>query len=177
MLKRLSIGFLASLLSVTAGFAQGGAQPRGRDLERKLQMTPRKERAAILTRALTWLTGGAEENDYVSVGRLANYFGFVRFRITTGHAISRGAIGQEVYSLLDEQQRDRVVRLLDEQWPALEACRFARVRINRQLEGLLVGESCELADVERLGTWFGEAEAKLGHALARGFSEVAQSLG
>ena len=163
------------LLSAT-GLAQNASRTTSRQLERKLQMTPRKERAAVLTRALTWLTGGAEENDYVSVGRLANYFGFVRFRITTGHAISRGAIGQEIYSLLDEQQRDRILRLLDEQWPALEACRLARVRINRQLEGLLVGESCELEDVERLGTWFGEAEARLGLALARGFAEVTQSL-
>lgn len=175
MLHRFAPGFVALLFLVVAG-AQGGGQPRGRDLERKLQMTPRKERAAILTRALTWLTGGAEENDYVSVGRLANYFGFVRFRISSGHAISRGSIGQEVYSLLDEPQRDRVLQLLDEQWPALEACRLARVRINRQLEGLLVGEAGKLADVERLGAWFGEAEANLGLALARGFSAIAQSL-
>jgi|GEM_PF-204079 arylsulfatase A-like enzyme/cytochrome c2 len=169
---RYSILFLMSV----SVLGQGGSRTEGRELARKLRMTPRKEQHAVITRALTWLTGGAEENDYVSVGRLANYFGFVRFRVSSGHSISRGAVGQEVYAALDGPQRERVLQLLEDQWPALEACRRARLRINRQLEGMLVGESVTLADVERLGAWFGEAEAALGLALAEGFTDVVRSL-
>ncbi len=172
----LALRFLV-LVSLASGLlAQNSAGTERRDLERKLRMTPRKEQHAVITRALTWLTGGAEENDYVSVGRLANYFGFVRFRVSSGHSISRGAVGQEVYAALDGPQRERVLQLLEDQWPALEACRRARLRINRQLEGMLVGESVTLADVERLGAWFGEAEAALGLALAEGFRDIVRSL-
>lgn len=173
--RRLLLPASLLLSALVAAQGNGSARP-ARDLERKLQMTPRKEHAAVLTRSLTWLTGGTAENDYVSVGRLANYFGFVRFRITSGHSISRGAIGQEAYDLLTPVQRTAVLDLLNSQWPVLEACRKARLRINRSLEGLLIGEPCELANAERLGAWFGESEAALGLELATGFARMARTL-
>jgi len=144
-------------------------------IARKLQITPKKQQDAVLSHAATWLTGGAAENDYVSVGRLANYFGFVRFRIASGQAITRGGVGQETYALLDEAQRDRLLRLLDEQWPALEACTAARLRINRTIEGLLVGQPCAQSEVEALGAEFGQREAELGQAIATGLAAIVRS--
>jgi arylsulfatase A len=145
-------------------------------LERKLEMTPKKEATAIVTRALTWLTGGAEENDYVSVGRLANYFGFVRFRVASGHMLSRGAVGQRCWEILDEPQRDLMATLLDAQWPALERCREARQAINRRLEGLLVGNPTTADEIRALGERFGITEAELGLVQAQGFTNIVASL-
>ncbi|MGE0145001.1 MAG: sulfatase-like hydrolase/transferase [Planctomycetota bacterium] len=152
------------------------APTQDQTLERKLELTPKKEATAIVTRALTWLTGGAEENDYVSVGRLANYFGFVRFRVASGHMLSRGPVGQRCWELLDESQRDRMATLLDEQWSALERCREARQAINRRLEGMLVGVPATEDEVRELGKRFGVAEAELGLAQARGFADIVASL-
>lgn len=164
---------LVSALLAVGLVAQDAAE---RALARKLEITPQKEYHAVLMRALTWLTGGAAENDYVSVGRLANYFGFVRFRVSSRHSLSRGAVGQETYALLDDAQRRTLAALLDAQWPALTACKEARVRINRVLEGMLVGRPAELADLEALGARFGEAEAELGRLHAEGFARIVATL-
>lgn len=164
---------LVSALLAVGLVAQDAAE---RALARKLEITPQKEYHAVLMRALTWLTGGAEENDYVSVGRLANYFGFVRFRVSSRHSLSRGAVGQETYALLVEAQRRTLAELLDAQWPALVACKEARVRINRALEGMLVGRPADLAQLEDLGARFGEAEAELGRLQAEGFARIVAKL-
>ena len=101
LLAHLPMRLLLLLFSLCIGLATA----QDRRLERKLELTPKKEADAVVTRALTWLTGGAEENDYVSVGRLANYFGFVRFRVASGHSLTRGGIGQRTWAALDKLGR------------------------------------------------------------------------
>ncbi|MCB9879999.1 MAG: sulfatase-like hydrolase/transferase [Planctomycetes bacterium] len=164
------------LLLLLFSLCIGLATAQDRRLERKLELTPKKEADAVVTRALTWLTGGAEENDYVSVGRLANYFGFVRFRVASGHSLTRGGIGQRTWAALDASQRERMAALLDEQWPALERCREAREAINRRIEGLLVGGDAAEREVLELGERFGVAEAELGLAQAQGFAAIVAGL-
>lgn len=168
--------FLVVLCLRSAAPAQERPRTSPVDLERKLAITPQKEYHAVLMRALTWLTGNAEANDYVSVGRLANSFGFVRLRVASAHSLSRGAVGQATYELLDARQRQWLVELVDEQWPALDRCKAARVAINRELEGLLVGRSSSARAIETLGAEFGRLEAELAAYHGEGFSRIAATL-
>jgi arylsulfatase A len=155
-----------------------GRREEGRSRESgRLSVTPRKEEAAVLTRCLTWLTGTGEENDYVSVGRLANYFGFVHFRISSGHTVDRAGLGGAVVDLLRPEQVAVLLELNRSQEPQLVRVREARVRMNDLLETML-DEGAEPAeqDLVLLGREFGREEALLGGTLARAFSEVAASL-
>ncbi|MFO1054974.1 MAG: sulfatase-like hydrolase/transferase [Planctomycetota bacterium] len=175
-MHRRPVILLATFVALFTGILRGQDPARERAIQRKLSLTPKKEQDAIYSHAATWLTGGSAENDYVSVGRLANYFGFVAFRVSSDFSISRGGVGQRAYAILDPSQREKLVRLLDEQWPKLIACEEARVAINRALEGLLVGRAATMEAVERLGVAFGRAESELGLVLARGFCAIAATL-
>lgn len=142
----------------------------------KAEIDARKELQAVASRTLTWLTGGSEQNDHVSVGRLAHYFGFIRFRVASGHTLDRSTAGQETYALLDPAQRARLHALLEEQREPHAAVVAARIRMNRALEGMLVGDPPAEQDFLALGRAFGAAEAELGRVLAQGLGEVASGL-
>lgn len=58
------------MIAVT-GFAQESAV---RNIS-KIEVDEAKLREAVASRVLTWLTGRSSNNDYVSVGRLANFLG------------------------------------------------------------------------------------------------------
>lgn len=53
------------------------------------QVDTQQLRSALSSRTLTWLTGTSANNDYISVGRLANFFGFVALRVSSGHSLTR----------------------------------------------------------------------------------------
>ena len=154
---------------VPPGLAQDPARP-------KPEVDAHKELQAVASRTLTWLTGGSEQNDYVSVGRLAHYFGFIRFRVASGHTLDRSTAGQETYALLDPAQRARLQALLEEQREPHAAVVAARLRMNRALEGMLVGEAPAEQDFRDLGRAYGAAEAELGRVIAIGLGEVAVGL-
>ena len=156
---------------------RGGRRGGGDSQGGRLSVTPRKEEAAVLTRCLTWLTGTGEENDYVSVGRLANYFGFVHFRISSGHTVDRAGLGGAVVDLLRPEQIAVLLELNRSQEPQLARVREVRVRMNDLLETML-DEGAEPAEEELvlLGRAFGREEALLGGTLARAFSRLAASL-
>jgi hypothetical protein len=80
-----------ALLPAAPALAAATVPQAGREDGRRLEWTDRKEEHAVVTRCLTWLTGSSEENAHVSVGRLANHFGFVHFRISSGHTAPRSS--------------------------------------------------------------------------------------
>ena len=171
-----SVSYLFMLIALVAPGL--GAQ----DLERgsgrgRLAVTPRKERNAVLTRCLTWLTGTEDENDYVSVGRLANYFGFVHFRISSGHTVDRAGLGGAVVDLLQPEQVATLLELNRAQEASIERVRVARERMNDLLEGMLdEGEEPEAHELIELGSTFGQEEARLGGVVAQGLARVVSTM-
>lgn len=131
---------------------------------------------AIASRTLTWLTGTSEQNDYISVGRLANFFGFVKFRVASGHSLSRSAVGQETLALLSDSQRAEIFGLLDAQRAPHAKTIQARQAMNRALEGLLVGEPVSKQEFLDLGAVYGAAEAELGGVIAATLGRLNASL-
>ncbi|GAM70424.1 membrane c-type cytochrome cy [Vibrio sp. JCM 19236] len=131
---------------------------------------------AVASRTLSWLTGSSSNNDYVSVGRTANYFGFVGLRVASGHSLSRSQIAKQTLSVLDSKQRSILISLVEKQKSPFEQVSNSRLAMNRALERLLVGENISEEDFIALGRAYGEDEAKLGEVIAETFGQIIQSL-
>lgn len=130
----------------------------------------------VASRTLTWLTGTSANNDYISVGRMANFFGFVALRVSSGQSLTRAHVARDTLAVLEPFQIDILISLLDEQIPPHAKTQAARVEMNRALEQLLVGEHVTPADFLALGRSYGVAEAELGRVIALRFGEIAASL-
>ncbi len=133
-------------------------------------------RSAVASRTLTWLTGTSANNDYVSVGRMANFFGFVALRVSSGQSLTRAHVARDTLAVLEPSQIDILVALLDEQIPPHATTQVSRFEMNRALERLLVGEHVTQDAFLALGRSYGAAEAELGRVIALRFGELASSL-
>ncbi|WFE89065.1 c-type cytochrome [Roseibium porphyridii] len=172
----VSIGLLAQSLSFApSGFAASGESAALRDIS-KIQVDERRLTEAVASRTLTWLTGNSANNDYISVGRLANFFGFVGLRVASRHSLKRSRIAQETLSVLNERQRAAMVSLVHDQMDALKEAQQARHEMNRALEGLLAFEPVTKERFIELGRDYGSHEAELGRVLAQTFGDIAQTL-
>lgn len=141
-----------------------------------MEVDVKQLRDAVASRTLTWLTGSSANNDYISVGRTANYFGFVALRVASGQSLSRSDVANDTLAVLNEVQRSALVAILTEQQAPFEATQQARFRINRALEGLLVGDSMSKDAFLEMGREYGASEAKLGSVIAQGFGQISLSL-
>lgn len=133
-------------------------------------------RSAVASRTMTWLTGTSANNDYISVGRMANFFGFVAMRVSSGQSLTRAHVARDTLSVLDPSQIDVLVGLLNAQTPPHAATQAARIDMNRTLERLLVGEDVNQAEFLTLGRSYGAAEAELGRVIGQRFGKIAESL-
>lgn len=146
-----------------------------RDLN-QFRIDERRELEAVASRTLTWLTGSSEQNDYIAVGRLAHYFGFVKFRVESGNSVTRSGAAQETYALLEDEQRKKLQELVEKQRAPFERVVAARIKINRLLDRMRSGESVDRSEFLSQGEAYGQAEAELGQVLAAGLAGVAGSL-
>ncbi|MDX8355241.1 hypothetical protein [Cognatiyoonia sp. IB215182] len=133
-------------------------------------------RSAVASRTLTWLTGVSANNDYISVGRMANFFGFVALRVSSGQSLTRAHVARDTLAVLKPSQIELLVALLDAQISPHQATQGARIQMNRALEWLLVGDHVDEAEFLALGRTYGAAEAELGRVIAQSFGEIAMTL-
>lgn len=168
---------LASLVAIflVPPIAAQTAEGSLRDLSGH-QVNDAQLRSAVASRTLTWLTGTSANNDYISVGRMANFFGFVALRVSSGQSLKRAHVARDTFAVLEPPQIDILISLLDEQLSPHATTQAARVEMNRTLEKLLVGEDTAQDDFLRLGRTYGAAEAELGRVIAQRFGEIAVSL-
>lgn len=168
--------FLLALLLMSAS-AVVAQQTSGavRDIQ-NIEVKERQLQEAVASRTLTWLTGSSSNNDYISVGRTANYFGFVALRVASGQSLSRSNVAKDTLAVLTQSQRDALSGLLKDQVQPFEKTQQARFRINRALEGLLIGEKISRDAFLALGRDYGASEAELGRVIAQRLGEVAQTL-
>ena len=146
-----------------------------RDIK-NIEVSEKHLQEAVASRTLTWLTGSSSNNDYISVGRTANYFGFVALRVASGQSLSRSNVAKDTLSVLTPSQRNMLSGLLKAQQQPFIATQESRFQINRALEGLLVDEQISREAFLELGRAYGANEALLGRVIAQTFGEIAQSL-
>lgn len=142
----------------------------------EIQVNERQLREAVASRTLTWLTGGSSNNDYISVGRTANFFGFVALRVASGQSLSRSAVAKDTLAILNPSQLEALTVILNEQKKPFQRTSSARYEMNRALEGLLINEPLSHTTFLELGREYGAAEAELGRVIGQRFGEIAQTL-
>jgi len=169
----LSITTLLTLLSMPVSAEK--SDPAVRDIS-TIEITQQQLLSAVASRTLTWLTGSASNNDHMSVGRVANYFGFVGLRVASGHSLKRSDVAKDTLAVLNESQRDVLIEILEEQKSLIEDAHVARFKMNRALEGLLIGEKITQNDFRKLGEAYGASEARVGQMVAQKLGDVAQTL-
>lgn len=177
MSKSLRHGFKIFMIVASAPFMLAAQDASGalRDIADE-QVDLGKLQEAVASRTLTWLTGSSSNNDYISVGRMANLFGFVALRVSSGQSLSRSGVAKHTLATLDYHQLAELVSLLDIQKTAYQQTQRARFEMNRALEGLLVGEETSREDFLKLGRTYGAAEANLGRVIAQRLGDIVQTL-
>lgn len=136
----------------------------------------RKHQQVLASRLLSWSTGSEEQINYVSVGRYANYFGFVKMRVSSAHSLKRSETGRETLSVLSETQRSTLFDLLDTQAPLIQATHSSRLQANKVLKNLLNGDETGRASFLDLASQYATSEAELGILLATGFADIISTL-
>jgi cytochrome c2 len=172
------VSFLSAMLLTTSALSASGETSNAkpvRDIS-KVRVQQRQLEEAVASRTLTWLTGSSSNNDYISVGRSANFFGFVALRVSSGHSLTRSHVARETLAVLNREQTECLTKLLEAQKVPFEQTQTARFAINRALEGLLVGEVISQSEFLKLGRAYGAAEANLGRVIGDEFGQIAQSL-
>lgn len=174
ILRCFALTLIAYSLMISPSFAEPTLEPV-RDISGE-QVTNRQLEAAIASRTLTWLTGSSMNNDYISVGRIANFFGFVGLRVASGHSLSRSDVAFDTLAVLDDEQRQQLIDLTGDLSDTLKQTQLARQSMNRALESLLVGDAVSRETFEQLAQEYAAGEAKLGGIIAGRFREVASTL-
>ncbi|MEM9852964.1 MAG: hypothetical protein AAF841_00810 [Pseudomonadota bacterium] len=173
-LRHSAFAAIAAALMAGQLGAQTGA-PALRDLSDH-RVDAAQLRSAVASRTLTWLTGTPANNDYISVGRTANFFGFVALRVSSGQSLTRADVARDTLAALEAEQIGMMAALLDEQKPPHARTQAARLEMNRALEQLRVGEGVTRDAFLKLGEAYGAAEAELGRVISQRFGQIFETL-
>ncbi|MBC8243971.1 MAG: hypothetical protein H8E20_06230 [Verrucomicrobia bacterium] len=134
-------------------------------------------RMAMYSKGFAWLSGSPTDNEKLSVGKTAQFFGFVALRYASGRVAQRGELGRAFYELATPSQREIMLEAAKEEASVLEAWWNCRSKILRKLEHhLYTGEEIKKGDIEPLAREFGWLNAKAGLIEARGIAAVEDTL-
>ena len=136
------------LLSLASAVAQDGEKKRGKENNKPDSKDPdtwtaeeysglrgeKELQAALASKGFTWITGSPADNEKLSVGKNAQFFGFVALRYQSGRAANRGTLGRAVYAIADEEQRQIFAKAVVEAKPALKKWWDVREEILTLLE-------------------------------------------
>lgn len=143
---------------------------------KKIMNDERKELAKVASRSFSWLTGTAADNDYVSVGKIAHYFGVISLRINSNHSLSRGGLGKSTFQLLNTNQKNSLLGLLSDLKKPLNDYKTYHELVNRELEKLIRREPFDKGMCIDYSKKILLAEGQIGYISAKKFHELYQSL-
>lgn len=155
--------FLAFLpfLFAAASYAQGGGRKDAKDssawsAEEYSGLRGEKEvGTAMASKGFTWISGSPADNEKLSIGKNAQFFGFVALRYQSGRAANRGTLGRAMFSIASEEQRDAMVRAVREEREPLDKWWAVREDILSTLENhLYTGIPIDTAGLIALGEQF-----------------------
>ena len=158
---------ILSLLTLPSAFAQkkgggkNGNKPDSKDpdtwsAEEYSGLRGEKDlQAALASKGFTWITGSPADNEKLSVGKNAQFFGFVALRYQSGRAANRGTLGRAVYAIADEEQRTLMAKAVLAEKPALQEWWTVREEILTLLEDhLYTGLPIDREKLDPLGERF-----------------------
>ena len=77
-------------------------------------------RTAMISKGFTWLSGSPADNEKLSIGKNAQFFGFVALRAESGRAANRGTLGRAFFAISSDEQRDYLIQAVIAEDPYLE---------------------------------------------------------
>lgn len=185
----LVLAVVVSLHSAPAQNKEGGGKGRGKDRPDKKDpdswsaaeysgLRGEKElQAALASKGFTWITGSPADNEKLSVGKNAQFFGFVALRYQSGRAANRGTLGRAFYAILEEDQRALMARAVLEEQPDLQEWWAVREEILTLLEDhLYTGLPIDRTRLDPLGERFSVLNGLVATREARAFAGLEDSL-
>jgi len=134
-------------------------------------------RAALGSKGFAWLSGSPADNEKLSIGKNAQFFGFVALRYQSGRAANRGALGRAFFELADAEQRKILPKAVLAEAESLDAWWKARAKILRLFENhLYTGEPIDQDKAAVLGADFSKLGATVAIHEARAFAALEDSL-
>lgn len=181
------IYLLISLCLIISANAQNGGKKGGKKNSKDSDTWTAEEysglrgekelRAAMASKGFTWITGSPADNEKLSVGKNAQFFGFVALRYQSGRAANRGTLGRAVYAIASESQRDKMARAVVNEKPALTEWWAVREDILTLLEDhLYTGEPINREKLGELGEQFSLLNSLVATYEAQAFAEFEASL-
>lgn len=184
-MRRLAIVslFLLTLLSGVVLAAAEKKQPRGQDYsnwersEYGSNRSAKDLRTAYASKGFAWLSGSPADNEKLSIGKNAQFFGFVALRYESGRAANRGAIGRAFFASTTASQRAILETAVVEEVPLLAQWWSTRRELLRLLEAhLYTREAIDETQLHQLGETFGEIGGEIGLIEASAFVALEGSL-
>ena len=126
----LTIGLF--LLICATGSSQEPEKKRGNKPDKKDASTwdadeysglrgKRELQQALASKGFAWISGSPADNEKLSIGKNAQFFGFVALRYQSGRSANRGTLGRAMFAIADEEQCKQMVEaVLAEKEPLKE---------------------------------------------------------
>ena len=134
-------------------------------------------RMAVGSKAFSWLSGSPADNEKLSVGKTAQFFGFVAVRYQSGRVAQRGTLGRSFYQIATPVQRQIIRRAVLAEEPVMAEWWQVRSQLMRKLEDhLYTGEALDEEKLLTIGEEFGYLNAESGRIEAQAFAELERTL-
>ena len=170
-------------LAQDAGKRKGQGKPDSKDpgtwtAEEYSGLRGEKElQAAMASKGFTWITGSPADNEKLSVGKNAQFFGFVALRYQSGRAANRGTLGRAVYAIASDEQRAVMVDAALAQKPILREWWKVREEILSILENhLYTGEPIDRETLNESGERFSLLNSLVATHEAQAFARFEDTL-
>jgi cytochrome c2 len=184
-MKRIKVIITLVLLNLLCcGYAEAQKEPRNKPRgdawsadEYSGTRTPENLRIALASKGFAWLSGSPADNEKLSVGKNAQFFGFVSLRYESGRAANRGAIGRAFFAIANEKQREIMRQAVVAEAEDLTRWWKTREKILRMLEHhLYTGDAIDEKAAASLGAEFSKLNAIVAIHEARAFAAFEDSL-
>lgn len=132
---------------------------------------------AMASKGFAWLSGSPADNEKLSIGKNAQFFGFVALRLESGRAANRGALGRAFFDVASVEQRETLAEAVRRETPLLEKWWQSRDRLLGLYENhLYLGEDLDRDSLYAAGIEFSRLGATVAVIEAKAFAKLEDSL-
>ena len=133
--------------------------------------------AALASKGFAWISGSPADNEKLSIGKNAQFFGFVALRYQSGRAAKRGTLGRAVFSIADEAQRAGMAKAVMAEKTSLKEWWMVREEILTLLENhLYTGQPINRENLIPLGERFSQLNTEIATHEANAFASFEDTL-